>query len=109
MRRLAAPGYGHVGLLVGADGAPLSKRHGAPASKSFASGIFASGSAQSLIPVGHTGDVDGGSARGNARAFSTRTLGRAPARFEESQLIHWQKETLQRMSAAEIGAWLGRG
>src|ERR1700691_6233099 len=25
---LRRPGYGHVGLLVGADGAPLSKRHG---------------------------------------------------------------------------------
>ena len=34
-------------------------------------------------------------------------LGRAPARFEESQLMHWQKESLQRMSAAEFGAWLG--
>jgi hypothetical protein len=39
--------------------------------------------------------------------FRPEHLGRAPARFEESQLIHWQKETLQRMSAAEIGAWLG--
>src|SRR6202795_1080050 len=34
-------------------------------------------------------------------------LGRAPARFDESQLMHWQKETLQRMSTAEIRAWLG--
>ena len=25
---LPAPRYGHVSLLVGADGAPLSKRHG---------------------------------------------------------------------------------
>ena len=26
---LPAPSYGHVSLIVGADGAPLSKRHGA--------------------------------------------------------------------------------
>ena len=25
---MRAPAYGHVGLLVGEDGAPLSKRHG---------------------------------------------------------------------------------
>ncbi len=39
--------------------------------------------------------------------FRPEHLGRAPARFDESQLMHWQKETLQRMSAAEIRAWLG--
>src|SRR6266446_2600077 len=32
MRR---PGYGHVGLLVGADGAPLSKRHGSTSAQEF--------------------------------------------------------------------------
>jgi glutamyl-tRNA synthetase len=36
-------------------------------------------------------------------------LGRAAARFDESQLTHWQKETLARMSTAEIGSWLGLG
>jgi len=39
--------------------------------------------------------------------FRPDHLGRAPARFDEAQLVHWQKETLQRMSAADIGRWLG--
>jgi glutamyl-tRNA synthetase len=39
--------------------------------------------------------------------FRPEHLGRAPARFDESQLMHWQKETLQRMSTAEIRGWLG--
>jgi glutamyl-tRNA synthetase len=39
--------------------------------------------------------------------FRPDHLGRAPARFDESQLMHWQKECLQRMSAEEIRAWLG--
>jgi glutamyl-tRNA synthetase len=39
--------------------------------------------------------------------FRPEHLGRAPARFEESQLVHWQKESLQRMSAEDVGAWLG--
>ena len=32
---LPAPGYGHVALLVGADGAPLSKRHGATSVREY--------------------------------------------------------------------------
>ena len=32
---LRRPGYGHVGLLVGADGAPLSKRHGSTSVQEF--------------------------------------------------------------------------
>jgi glutamyl-tRNA synthetase len=38
--------------------------------------------------------------------FRPQHLGRAPARFEESQLLHWQKESLERLSAAEIRDWL---
>jgi glutamyl-tRNA synthetase len=38
--------------------------------------------------------------------FRPEHLGRAPARFEESQLLHWQKESLERMSAADVRAWL---
>ena len=39
--------------------------------------------------------------------FRPEHLGRAPARFDESQLLHWQKETLERMSAAQVRTWLG--
>ena len=40
--QLRRPGYGHVGLLVGADGAPLSKRHGSTSVRSFATRGFLS-------------------------------------------------------------------
>ncbi len=45
--------------------------------------------------------------RGNAAHFRPEHLGCAPARFDEAQLAHWQKETVERMSSAQIGAWLG--
>jgi glutamyl-tRNA synthetase len=38
--------------------------------------------------------------------FRPQHLGRAPARFEVSQLMHWQKESLERLTPAEIRAWL---
>jgi len=106
MRR---PGYGHVGLLVGADGAPLSKRHGSASVQDFrARGFLRAALLNHLFRLGHTSDVDGWLPADDMPAhFRPEHLGRAAARFEESQLLHWQKETLQRMSAAEIRAWLG--
>jgi glutamyl/glutaminyl-tRNA synthetase len=39
--------------------------------------------------------------------FRPEHLGRAPARFDEAQLAHWQKETVERLSAEQIATWLG--
>jgi glutamyl-tRNA synthetase len=106
---LRRPGYGHVGLLVGADGAPLSKRHGSTSVQEFRErGFLSAALLNQLFRLGHTSDVDGWLPAEQMPAhFRPEHLGRASARFEESQLMHWQKETLQRMSAAEIRAWLG--
>ena len=81
----------------------------APACRNFASAAFCAPPCSIICFVWATpSDVDGWlPAREMPAHFRPEHLGRAPARFEESQLIHWQKETLQRMSAAEIGAWLG--
>ena len=108
---LRRPDYGHVGLLVGSDGAPLSKRHGSTSVQEFRErGFLPAALLNHLFHLGHTGDVEGWLPPSDMPAhFRPEHLGRAPARFEEAQLLHWQKETLQRMSAAEVGAWLGPG
>jgi glutamyl-tRNA synthetase len=105
------PGYGHVGLLVGADGAPLSKRHGSTSVHEFRErGFLAVAILNQLFRLGHTSDVDGWLPPAQMPAhFRPDHLGRAPARFDESQLAHWQKETVERMSADEVSAWLGAG
>jgi|SRR5882757_1614194 len=107
--QLRRPGYGHVGLLVGADGAPLSKRHGSASVQEFRErGFMSAAVLNHLFHLGHASDVDGWLAHSDMPAhFRPEHLGLASARFDESQLMHWQKETLQRMSAAEIRAWLG--
>jgi nondiscriminating glutamyl-tRNA synthetase len=106
---LRRPGYGHVGLLVGPDGAPLSKRHGSTSVQDFRErGFLPAALLNHLFHLGHTGDVEGWLPPNDMPAhFRPEHLGRAPARFEEAQLVHWQKETLQHMSAADIGTWLG--
>jgi nondiscriminating glutamyl-tRNA synthetase len=108
MRR---PGYGHVGLLVGEDGAPLSKRHGSTSAQEFrARGFLPEAVLNHLFRLGHASDHDGWLAAADLPAhFRPEHLGRAPARFDEAQLAHWQKETVERMSAAQIGTWLGSG
>src|SRR5579863_10429742 len=108
MRR---PHYGHVGLLVGADGAPLSKRHGSTSVREFRErGFLPAALLNHLFRLGHTSDVEGWLPMNDMPAhFRPEHLGRAPARFDEVQLAHWQKEAVQRMSAAQIGAWLGSG
>jgi glutamyl-tRNA synthetase len=108
MRR---PGYGHVGLLVGADGAPLSKRHGSTSAQEFRErGFLPAAVLNHLFRLGHTSDIEGWLPVADMPAhFRPEHLGRAPARFDEIQLAHWQKEGVERMSAAEIGAWLAAG
>jgi len=108
MRR---PGYGHVGLLVGADGAPLSKRHGSTSAQEFRErGFLPAAILNHLFRLGHTSDIEGWSpVSGMPAHFRPEHLGRAPARFDETQLVHWQKEAVGRMSAAEIRVWLGSG
>ena len=106
---LRRPGYGHVGLLVGADGAPLSKRHGSTSVSEFRErGFLPAALLNHLFHLGHTGDVEGWLDPADMPAhFRPEHLGRASARFDEAQLLHWQKETLQRMSITEIRTWLG--
>jgi nondiscriminating glutamyl-tRNA synthetase len=105
---MRCPAYGHVGLLVGEDGAPLSKRHGSTSAQEFRERGFLSAAVQNhLFRLGHASDIDGWLPAAEMPAhFRPEHLGRAPARFEVSQLMHWQKETLERLSAAEIRSWL---
>jgi len=106
---LRRPNYGHVGLLVGADGAPLSKRHGSTSVREFRErGFLGLAVLNHLFHLGHASDEDAWLAAADMPAhFHPEHLGRASARFDEAQLVHWQKETLARMSAADIGSWLG--
>jgi glutamyl-tRNA synthetase len=105
---MRSPAYGHVGLLVGDDGAPLSKRHGSTSVHEFRErGFLSIAVLNHLFRLGHASDIDGWlPAAEMPRHFRPRHLGRAPARFAVSQLMHWQKESLERLAAADFRAWL---
>jgi glutamyl-tRNA synthetase len=106
---LPAPAYGHVSLLVGADGAPLSKRHGATSVREFRErGFAAAAIINHLFRLGHASPEHGFlTLQEMAQAFDPTHLGRAPARVDEQQLLVWQKDAVHRMDAQELRRWLG--
>jgi nondiscriminating glutamyl-tRNA synthetase len=105
---LRAPTYGHLSLLVGADGSPLSKRHGASSVREFRErGYLPAALANHLFRLGHSSSENGVlSLEGMAKHFTVKHLGRAPARFEESQLNVWQRDVAHHMPLEESERWL---
>ena len=106
---LKAPSYGHVSLIVGSDGSPLSKRHGATSVREYRErGYLPQAMTNHLFRLGHSTSEHGFlSLEEMARAFDSTHLGRAPARFDEQQLHVWQKEAVHRLSTDEALRWLG--
>ena len=105
---LVAPAYGHVALLVGADGAPLSKRHGAVSVREYRErGYLPEAIVNHLFRLGHSSPLHGLlTLTEMARAFDPAHLGRAPAHFDERQLRVWQKDAVHRLSIAAAREWL---
>jgi len=105
---LPPPTYGHVSLIVGADGAPLSKRHGATSVREYRErGFTPEALANHLFRLGHS--TPGHSflrLEEMAQAFDPAHLGRAPARFDEQQLHVWQKEAAHHMPQERARRWL---
>jgi glutamyl/glutaminyl-tRNA synthetase len=105
---LTAPCYGHVALLVGADAAPLSKRHDAVSVREYRErGYLPEAIVNHLFRLGHSSKLHGLLTLDEmARAFDPSHLGRAPARFDEQQLKVWQKDAVHRLGVAAARAWL---
>ncbi len=106
---LRAPQYGHLALLTGPSGAPLSKRDGAVSLRAMRDeGMLPSALLNHLFRLGHsTPRHELLSLDEMAAAFETVHLQRSPAQFEHSQLLVWQKETVHRLNFEEAVDWLG--
>jgi nondiscriminating glutamyl-tRNA synthetase len=105
---LPLPSYGHVSLILGPDGTPLSKRHGATSVREYReSGYRPEALVNHLFRLGHSSGEHGLlDLEAMARAFDPAHLGRAPAHFDAQQLRVWQKEAAHRLPAGEARAWL---
>lgn len=105
---LPRPRYGHVALLLGTDGTPLSKRNGATSLRELAEAGYAPlALCNQLFRLGHSSaDNSLLSLEQMAQHFDTSHLQRAPAHFDLTQLKHWQTLWVQSLRPEAAREWL---
>ncbi len=105
-----APVYGHLTLLLGEDGGPLSKRRGVKSVRQLQEeGYLPQAVNNYLARLGHIYEQTGFlSSEELSNRFSLSRLGRAPARFDRLQLLHWQEQAVARCSEEALWNWLSK-
>jgi len=105
---LEAPRYGHMALIVGFDGKPLSKRNGSESIEALREqGYFPMAIVNYLSRLGHR--IDNNtllSLEGLGACFSSTQIARSPARFDLAQLQYWQKECVLKQPWEVIWEWI---
>ncbi len=105
---LSAPAYHHLPLVMGQDGAPLSKRNGAASvEKLRAAGYLPLAILNHLARLGHRYQSEELlSAAALAEGFALEHVGRSAARHDPQQLEHWQSEALRALPDDALLAYL---
>lgn len=106
---LPTPQYGHMAMILGSDGSPLSKRNGSRSIKELREeGYLVKAVQNYLARLGHYYssndfiDMDK-----LATEFSLSSVGTAPAHFDAAQLLYWQKQAAHHLDNDEFWQWLG--
>ncbi|CAN5457358.1 glutamate--tRNA ligase [soil metagenome] len=108
--QLPLSAYGHFGLILGADGAPLSKRNGSRSVKELREeGYIAEAVINYMARLGHTYNNNHYMTFVElAKDFSVDSLSRSPSRFDLSQLLFWQKAAVAHHSDDFLWEWMGK-
>lgn len=106
---LRIPSYGHITLIVGEDGSPLSKRHGSRSVKALREEGFVPGAIVNyLARLGHYyGHDNYQSFEELAATFNCDALSKSPAKYNEKQLLFWQSQAVAQLSDAAFWDWVG--
>lgn len=107
--RMRAPSYGHLSLILGDDGAPLSKRHGSFSLHDLRNkGYLPSALLNYLARLSHTYEANKLLTFDElAEQFNLEKLSKSSARFDQHQLLHWQKEAVLNLDSKTMWEWLG--
>lgn len=107
---LHAPQYGHLSLITGDDGTPLSKRHGSFSLHDLSEqGYLPQAVMNYLARLSHAYEQQNLLSFSDlAQHFHLEKLSRASARFDKNQLLHWQKEAVMALEPEAVWAWLGQ-
>lgn len=106
---LPVPEYAHIAMVVGDDGAPLSKRTSSNSVEVLRNmGYLPSAIYNYLARLGHTYDANAFmEVQSLADNFDIARLHRAPARFDERQMRYWQREAIMCLPSSAIHEWVG--
>lgn len=106
---LSFPSYGHIALIVGPDGAPLSKRNGSQSIKGLREeGYLPLAIVNYLARLGVTYEQDELlSLNELSEHFILNNLSRSAARFDSKQLLYWQKKAVLGLSDQQFWLWAG--
>jgi glutamyl-tRNA synthetase len=106
---LQAPIYGHISLITGSNGAPLSKRNGSRSVQDLKEqGFLPLAIVNYLARLGHYyADNALMSLAQLADQFTQKHLSQSPARFDEVQLLFWQRQVVAIQTVDELLAWMG--
>jgi len=102
--------YGHLSLITGDDGTPLSKRHGSFSLHDLREqGYLPLAVLNYLARLSHAYDEQKLMSFAElAEHFHLEKLSRASARFDLNQLRHWQKETVLALNVTDAWGWVGK-
>lgn len=105
---LPTPNYGHISLIVDQNGAPLSKRSGSLSMRELREiGYFPLAVNNYLARLGHNyTENDLMSLERLAASFGISNLGRAPARYDRTQLDYWQAQAVLAADGATLIDWM---
>jgi nondiscriminating glutamyl-tRNA synthetase len=106
---LRIPHYGHLSLIMGDDGSPLSKRHGSFSLHDLRTqGFLSQAVLNYLARLSHSYDSqDLMSFAGLAHDFQLEKISRSAARFDLNQLMFWQKQGVMALDNKSLLHWMG--
>ncbi len=107
--QLPLPEYAHISLLLGDDGAPLSKRNGSRSLNQLREeGYLPLAVINMLARLGHHYEsAQVMSFQALKRDFDLAHLSKSPARFDIAHLKHWQQEAVRTAELETLCDWLG--
>lgn len=107
--KLHQPKYGHLALITGDDGTPLSKRHGSfSLSDLHERGYLPQAIINYLGRLGHAYESQELLSFDElAKDFNLKRVSRSAARFDLNQLLHWQKLAVATQEDAYFWKWIG--
>lgn len=106
---LHQPQYGHLAMITGEDGTPLSKRHGSFSLSDLRNrGYLPAALINYLGRLGHAYEALNLLTFAElSKDFHLERVSRSAARFDLSQLLHWQKMAVSTLDTQALWRWLG--